>query len=402
MLPNLSGGFLPRRLAVFAASLVLSACSLGTSGPSSSSINRASGTPYAASTITVVPVDEVIVQRLAAATARPLFSQVLGDAPNSRVIFGRGDVVGVTIWEAPPALLFGSNVNLGGAAAAAAAGVQASGPSGTSSQLPDMMVDDDGRINVPFAGSIVVVGRSPTEVERTITSRLTGKAHQPQVVVRRAGNLTSDVSIVGEVSNQTRMPLTPKGERLLDALAAAGGVRQATSKVLIQVTRADRVAALPLDQILRAPAENIRLQPSDVVSAIYQPYSFTAMGATGTSNEIPFEATGITLSQALGRLNGLREDRANVRGVFVFRFEETSVSKARALASGAPQDGGRVPIIYRLDLGDPKSLFLAQNFPVRDKDIVYVSTAPLSDLQRFMNFLASTAFTVIGLGQAVR
>jgi polysaccharide export outer membrane protein len=46
-------------------------------------------------------------------------------------------------------------------------------------------------------------------------------------------------------------------------------------------------------------------------------------------------------------------------------------------------------------------MFAAQDFPIRDKDIVYVSTAPASDLQRFMGILSSMAFTIIGLGQAI-
>ena len=68
--------------------------------------------------------------------------------------------------------------------------------------------------------------------------------------------------------------LTPRGERLLDALAGAGGVRQPADKITIQITRAGQVVALPLDSIIRDPRQNIRLQTDDVVAAIYQPYSF--------------------------------------------------------------------------------------------------------------------------------
>lgn len=45
-------------------------------------------------------------------------------------------------------------------------------------------------------------------------------------MVRVARNPTSQVAIIGDVAKSTNMPLTPKGERLLDALAAAGGVAQ--------------------------------------------------------------------------------------------------------------------------------------------------------------------------------
>jgi hypothetical protein len=38
---------------------------------------------------------------------------------------------------------------------------------------------------------------------------------------------------------------------------------------------------------------------------------------------------------------------------------------------------------------------------MRDEDILYVSSAPVSDLQRFVSILSSMAFTFIGLGEAI-
>lgn len=372
---------------------------MGASGPSSRAIANADRTMLGQMPISVVSIDEATTVRLTARASRPSLAEMIGDSLGPPVVFGRGDTVAVTIWEAPPALLFGSSTSLGGGAPAGAGG---GGSTAQSTNLPEIMVDDNGRIIVPFAGSIIVAGRTPTDVERIITARLTGKAHQPQVIVRRVGNATSDITVMGEVGSNTRVPLTPKGERLLDAIAAAGGVRQQSSKTLIQVTRGDRVAATPLDLILREPLQNIRLQPSDVVTAIYQPFSFTSMGATGASNEVPFEAVGISLAQAMGRVSGLREDRASAKGVFVFRFEDPS-DLAQSIVPGSPRTkDGRVPVIYRLDLSDPRSIFTAQRFPMKDKDIVYVTSAPASDLQRFISMVSSVAFTVIGLGQTVQ
>jgi polysaccharide export outer membrane protein len=87
-----------------------------------------------------------------------------------------------------------------------------------------MMVDRSGYIQVPFAGAIKVAGRTPREVEQEITSRLAGKAHLPQVAVRISRNASSRVTLVGDIANNTQVPLTPRGERLLDVLAEAGGV----------------------------------------------------------------------------------------------------------------------------------------------------------------------------------
>ena len=160
----------------------------------------------------------------------------------------------------------------------------------------------------------------------------------------------------------------------------------------IQITRGDRIASMPLEFVIKEPRENIRLQPDDVVTALYQPFSFTALGAIGRNDELSFEGTGITLAQALGRISGLQDIRADVKGVFIFRLED-----AEALASrdgGLVTPDGKIPVIYRINLKDPATFFLAQSFPIRNKDVLYVSNAPLADIQKFVNVISSTILPV--------
>ena len=372
--------------------------SLGSSGPSGHAIAHAGAASVATAPIQIIKVNDTVARRVLAAHQASLFSLALGDAPSAGHIIGRGDVLEVTIWEAPPAVLFGANTSFGGGSNSP----DLAGASlGQRTGLPEMMVGDDGRITVPFAGAVPAAGRTPREVEQEIVARLSGKAHDPQVAVRITTNASEDVTVVGDVANNGRVPLTPKGERLLDVLAMAGGVKASVDKVTIQITRHDRVANLPLATVIADPAQNIRLGPGDIVTALYQPYSFTALGATGKSAEIPFEATGLTVAQALGRVGGLREDRANVKGAFIFRLENPAALDPAIASTAARTPDGRIPVIYQFDLGEPATFFVAQTFPMRNNDILYVSSAPLADLQRFVGMMSSFAFTLLGLGQAI-
>jgi len=372
--------------------------SMGSSGPSGRAIAHAGQKAVATAPIQIIKVNEAVARRVLAAHRASLFSVAPGAAPPAAHIIGRGDVLQVTIWEAPPAVLFGSNTSFGGSTTSP----DLAGASlGQRTGLPDMMVGDDGRITVPFAGAVPAAGRTPREVEEEIVSRLRGKAHDPQVAVRITTNASADVTVVGDVATNGRIPLTPKGERLLDVLAMAGGVKASVDKVTIQITRQNRVANLPLATVIADPDQNIRLGPGDIVTALYQPYSFTALGATNKSAEIPFEATGLTVAQALGRVGGLREDRANVRGAFIFRLESPAALDPAIAATAPRTPDGRVPVIYQFDLGDPSTFFVAQTFPMRNNDILYVSSAPLADLQRFVGMMSSFAFTLLGLGQAI-
>jgi polysaccharide export outer membrane protein len=263
------------------------------------------------------------------------------------------------------------------------------------------VVDANGRISVPFAGNIQAAGRTPVDIEREIVARLRGKAHQPQASVRVARNQSTNVNVVGDVANGGRIPLSPKGEKILDVLASAGGAKNPVSKTMIQLTRGDRVASMPLEAVIQDPMQNVVVQPDDVLTVYFQPYSFTAMGATGNNSELPFEATGITLSQALGRVGGLRDDRANIRGIFLFRLEDPAKLGAQLPANARLTPDGKLPVIYRLDLKDPGGFFVAQSFPMRNKDVLYVSNAPLADVQKFMNMVSSAAFSAIGVANAV-
>lgn len=372
-------------LAALATSILAACSSIASSGANKDQVLQAEAT--SSLPLRVVDIDDAVARRVFAADKRVRFAEVFANDRVAGYRVGAGDVVEVSIWEAPPATLFGSTV-LDPRAGAATTRV---------TTFPEQMVSFEGAINIPFAGMVPAAGKSPQQIEAEVARRLQGKANQPQVLVRVTRNATSNVTVVGEVSQSVRMPLTAKGERLLDAVAAAGGVRQPVGKMTVQVTRGDVVQAMALDTVIQDPKQNIVLQPGDVVTALFQPLSFTALGATGKNEEVFFEAQGITLAQALARSGGLQDSRADARGVFIFRYEEPLVLGVAGENLPLTQDG-KVPVIYRVDLKDPRSFFVAQGFPIRNKDVMYVSNAPAAELQKFMNILTSVVFTAQGLG----
>ena len=387
-------------LHVFALILIgasmLAGCStypawLPSSGPSAEQVQQTNTADPASSSIQIVDVNDAVARRLLASQKQALFSELFAVSAQSGYVIGAGDVVEVSVWEAPPAALFG-----GGSVD------PRSGPSTTRvTALPEQMVNSDGRINVPFAGQIIAAGRSPQQIEVDVVQRLKGKANQPQVLVRVIRNNTANVTVVGEVTSSTRMPLTARGERLLDALAAAGGTRQPVNKMTLQLTRGNQVQALPLDTIIRDPKQNIVLLPGDVVTSLFQPLSFTVLGATGKNEELNFEAQGISLAQALGRAGGLQDARADAQGVFIFRLESPTALELNGRTVPTTPEG-KIPVIYRVNLKDPATFFVAQSFPVQNKDVMYVSNAPAAELQKFLNIVVSAIYPVINVVNVTR
>ena len=365
---------------------------VSSTGPSRGAVLATQQAPSNTSGIRVVEVTDEVARKIIAAQNGSLFSETLGDGKIKSTVVGIGDVLDVTIWEAPPAALFGSPTSsLGG-----------SDPVSKATTLPPQRVGENGRIVVPFAGAISVIGRNTTDVQADIVRRLAGKAHQPQAIVRIIQNATSIVTIVGEVGGSQRMPLTDRGERLLDALATAGGTRQPVNKITIQITRGETVRSMPLEKIIADPRQNILLQSGDVITALFQPYSFTSLGATGRNEELPFEASGVTLAQALGRVGGLQDQRSDPRGVFIFRFEDPAALGITDLTNVATTPEGKIPVIYRIDLKNPQTFFVAQSFPMRNKDVMYSSNAPLADIQKFVSIVSSVVYPVISIQTAAK
>lgn len=373
--------------------LAISGCAIAPgAGPSARGVNRAAlEQSVTGASIQVVDVTGEVTRTILANNRQSLFSDELGEGVPIGSVVGQGDVLDIAIWEAPPAALFG---------AAGDPRLSSSVSTARGTTLPEQMVDSDGQITIPFAGRIRAAGRTPQEIARDITGRLVGKAHQPQTIVRLSRNAAATVTVVGDVANSARVPLTARGERVLDVLAAAGGVKQPVGKMTVQITRGAKVASLPLERVITDPRQNVRLQPDDVMTVLFQPYSFTALGAIGRNEELAFEATGLTLSQALGRISGLQDNRADLKGVFIFRLEDPNALDAATRATATLTPDGKIPVIYRINMREPATFFIAQSFPMRNRDVLYVSNAPLADFQKFVNVIYSTLLPVASTATA--
>jgi polysaccharide export outer membrane protein len=311
----------------------------------------------------------------------------LGPAPDLRI--GVSDSVVVTIWEAGSGGLF--------SASAADRSISAGSRTAT---IPEQVVARDGTIRVPYAGRLRVAGLRPGDVEQLIVTSLQGKAIEPQAVVTISKNLSNTVTLGGEVGNGARVPLSSKGDRILDAVAGAGGMRISAHEAFIRLTRRNHTVSVAYNTLLNHPEENIYVLPGDVITVVRDPQTFTAFGATGRSEKVAFDAIGITLEEAIAKAGGLLDNRADPGGIFLLRFEPTTLVAEFVPERALPPGGNLVPVIYRLNLRDAHSFFLARSFPVNDKDILYIANSPSDPLQKFLGLVGTVASPVIS-GAAV-
>jgi polysaccharide export outer membrane protein len=347
-------------------------------GPQSQEISSAArGVTTAALHYALVPVTREVVNVLARDT--PRLSAAFSDrSPPKGFRFGIGDIVSVTIFESAAGGLFTSD-----------AGVRA----GNYITVPNQAVDERGNIAVPYAGEVSVKGRTPSEVQRDIVNRLKDRALEPQVLVALADQRTSLYSVLGDVHNAGRFPASTSGERILDAIARAGGPGNQGYDVWVSLERARHRASIPFGALMYEPANNIFVQPNDVIYVFDQPQTFVAFGAAGAQGQFKFDGWRLSLAEALAKQGGLNDNQADPASVFLYRGETREV--ARQLGVDVNKfEGGIIPVIYQLNLRDPAGYFLAQEFPMRNKDVIFSSNAGAVETTKFLTFLRTIMATV--------
>ena len=58
-----------------------------------------------------------------------------------------------------------------------------------------------------------------------------------------------------------------------------------------------------------------------------------------------------------------------------------------------------MPVVYRLDMKNLTSLFVAQDFPMSNKELMYVSTGSATQIQKFLNLLFTGLYPVLSAKQ---
>jgi polysaccharide biosynthesis/export protein len=379
-------------LIMLAFSGIVGCSSLPASGPSSSDISTQAGTNETAR-YELIELDSVALTGLSR-WPQESFHGRFGDyrAPQTPRI-GVGDSLSVTIWEAGSGGLF------------TAPGGDRLSTGSKSVSIPEQVVGPDGQISIPYAGRIKVAGRTTLEVQNLIVSKLAGKAIEPQALVTIPRPLSTSVTVTGEASTGGRIPLSVKGDKILDVIASAGGIRSPVHETFVRLTRGAKTVIVALQKIISNPSENINMRAGDILTLVREPQTFTAFGATGRNAQINFDAVGITLEEALAKSGGLLDYRADASGIFIFRFEPASLVRSLHPSSQLARGSSLVPVIYKLNLREAESFFLAKQFAIRSHDVVYVSNSPASEVEKFfglVNTLTGPGLTALSARSAIR
>lgn len=386
---------------MIAISAVLAGCAGFTpqDAPNAVSVNQNAAlitSPTAPLPYALVPINAQVLQATNSVTDSPLGTFTHLPGGNYRdVTIGTGDILAITVFEA----------QAGGLFIPKEAGVR----SGNFVDIPRQQVDQSGNITVPYAGTLKVVGMTPRSVSHMISERIKNRAVDPQAVVSVVEQRGNQVNILGEVNSPLRFPIDPGGIHLLSAIARAGGPKYPAYEIKVTIKRSGNTYTQRMASVMSRPSEDVLLAPGDVVFLTREPRVFMVFGSTPSPGAVggvndrrfAFENFEMTLAEALAKAGGLDGARSDSRSVYLFRFEP------KPLLESAGVDVARfpthtAPTAYAFDLSKPDGIFLAEQFRMRDQDMIVVSESPGTEFIKLMAILNSATSNAYNISQVVQ
>lgn len=261
---------------------------------------------------------------------------------------------------------------------------------GQSADLGIQRVADDGSIKIPVVGVVRVAGLDLNQIENRIIQALGNKVQEPEVIVEFDAPRTHTVMVSGDVKNPGRVSMLEDVRSVADAINKAGGPAASPSgsganQLQVVVRRNGQVILTTQFSDLLAGSD-IAVQKGDEIVVRPNSRVFTVLGAVLRSGNVEMTKHNLTLLEALGQVGGLSDVRANKTGVYVFRMGDLETN---------PTARGRV---FRLDLFQPVSIFVAQQFGLQARDVIYVTNAPLYEYDKILTSIYRT-FSIVGIAR---
>lgn len=308
----------------------------------------------------------------------------VGHKPPPALLVGVGDTVQVTLFEAQSGGLF--------------IPVDAGSRPGNYVVLPNQTVDSRGYISVPYAGQVAVLNRSTPAIQRDIVEKLKNRAIEPQALVSLVNQSSMQFTVLGDVNTPGKLTVNAAGDKVLDAISRAGGIRNPGYEEFVTLQRGGVKSSVYFLNLVKSPGENVFIESGDTLYVYQYQRSFLAFGATGFSGQYKFQQENLTLNDAVGKAGGLIDTRAEPGQVFVYRIEKRATLDKMGIDASAFDVGqDDIPTIYRVNLRDPSGFFAAGRFPMRDGDVVYVDNADQVEIAKFLGMLTNFTSSASGV-----
>jgi polysaccharide export outer membrane protein len=288
--------------------------------------------------------------------------------PSHPYRLGPQDSLRIFVWGHPDLTPVTSNVTTGGFA---------STPAGRT-------IDNKGNLFFPMVGQIRASGMTVSEFRGRLAKALSAYIPDPQVEVDVAGFRSQRVFVSGAVKSPGAISVTDQPLKVTDALASAGGALENADLYDVVLTRGDRSVRLNLDSLYYNGRleSNVLLADGDVLSVpdrmTRKIFMLGEVGNSVGSNQARsyvMRRGRMTLTEVLSDAGGASPFSAATNEIYVLRVDPTATSTVEA---------ARLPIVYQINLTNPESMVLADQFPMLPRDVIFVNPTGPTMIGRFL------------------
>lgn len=319
----------------------------------------------------ITPITPALIAQMQADLAKPVSAEVqsLMAEPDLYRI-GVGDTIGVYVYDHPE-LVFSATPATTVADPAAV------------SPAPGFMVSSSGILSFPYAGQIHAVGMTIQELSETLAQRLGRVFRNPQLQVRIEAFRSKRAYVEGEVGRPGLQLITDIPLTLPEAISRAGGIGGAGDRSNVTLTRKGTTTSIDMMRLAQAGIDpsRILLQNGDILFVRNRDErKVFVMGEVANQQPLLMRNGRLSLNDALAEAGGANLNTANPRQIYVIRNQ--------------PQGGYS---IFHLDAKSATAVAMADGFPLKPRDVVYVDPVPLVLWNRVINLIlpSTTAYNSI-------
>jgi len=282
----------------------------------------------------------------------------IGDNPASvpEYRLGPGDIISIIVWDHPELTI----------------------PAGSfrTAEQAGTVVAEDGTIFYPYVGVIKAQGKTTRELRAILSDKLAKYIEKVQLDVRMVAFRSQQVYVVGEVAKPGIQQVTDIPMTVLDAVNRAGGFTAEADYSRVLLTRRGTTYLVDIQAMYDygASEQNALLEQGDIVNVADRSYNKVfVLGEVTKPGSLVMNRKRSTLAEALSDAGYINQNTADPRWIYVMRGNADT------------------PELFHLDSRLPDALLLADRFPLRPRDIIYVDAAPVVRWQRVIANILPTA-----------
>ena len=269
---------------------------------------------------------------------------------------GPGDIINVTVWDHPELTI----------------------PAGSyrSAESSGTLVTEDGTIFYPYVGILNVNGMRVSELRDILAQRLSRVIERVQLDVRVVAFRSKRIYVVGEVKSPGLQTIDDIRMTILEAINRAGGFSEESDHANVLLTRDGQTYRVDVQALYEDgdTSQNVTLKAGDIVNVPDRQFNkIFVLGEVGKPGSQIMNKRRTTLAEALSDAGFVNQGTSDPGWIYVMRGNVDS------------------PQLYHLNARSPDAMLLAERFPLRPRDIVYVDVADVARWNRVISNILPTA-----------